>query len=309
MAAVGEIITVAGTVPAAALGLVDIHEHLAAPAHGRALATEDDLDLVDPARITEDLRAFAAEGGGTVVEMTTVDYGRDLEALQGLARSCGVHIVAATGFNTNRYARPFVEGRSPQRLAHDQLHDVAAGCGVVKFGTSLHEIAPCEEVAAHAAALTHLQTGVPISTHTEAGTMALEQLELLERAGVSPSAVIVGHLDRNPDLALHRAVAGRGAFVAYDQLPKPKYATAQPAIENIVALAREGLHGQVVLGGDLSRRSYFAGWGGEPGLAFLPGVFRRRLGAALAVSGLDADAILEDLLVHNPARALSVRAR
>lgn len=302
-----EVVTVAGRVPADALGVVDVHEHLAAPASGRALAQEEDLDLSEPERVLEDLRAFAAAGGGALVEMTTVDYGRDLAALKRLASDSGIHVVAATGFNKGRYAREFVEGREPGELSRAQVGDVADGCGVVKFGTSLNEIAPWEETAARAAALTHLETGIPISTHTEAGTMALEQLELLESCGVPASAVIVGHLDRNPELELHREVIRRGAFVSYDQLPKPKYATADDATRNIVALAREGLHEQVVLGGDLSRRSYFGGWGGSPGLAFLVSEFRERLRAALDAASLDAAEVLEDLYVRNPARALAVR--
>jgi phosphotriesterase-related protein len=305
-------IGVGGPVPAGELGTVDCHEHLAAPAWRRSEAQEPDLDLGDPARVAEDLRAFAAAGGSTVVEMTTVDYGRDLPALACLARATGVRILAATGFNKARFARALVAGRSPAALSDVQVREVVEGvdgvrCGLVKFGTSLDEIQPCEEAAGLAAARTHLETGVPISTHTEAGTMALAQLDLLERAGVAPSAVVVGHLDRNPDLALHREVARRGAFVAYDQLPKRKYASAGPAIANIVALARAGLHEHVLVGGDLSRRRYFRGWGGELLLDVVPGAFRRRLGAALADASLDADAVLADVYVNNPARAFALR--
>jgi len=306
-------ITVTGPIGVEALGVVDCHEHLAAPARRRALAQACDLDLGEPVRIAGDLAAFAAAGGGAVVEMTTVDYGRDLAALAWLARETGVGIIAPTGFNTGHYGRAFAEGRAVAELSAAQVADVVAGddgvrCGVVKFGTSLNTIEPCEEAMALAAARTHLETGVPISTHTEAGTMALEQLDLLERAGVDPAAVIVGHLDRNPDLGLHRRVIRRGAFVAYDQLPKRKYATADAAIANVVALAREGRHEQVLLGGDLSRRSYFRGWGGDLHLDVVPGAFRARLGAALADAALDADAVLADLYVHNPARAFALRA-
>lgn len=305
--AVARVRTVRGDVHADALGAVDIHEHLAAPASRRALARDADRDLSAPERVLEDLRAFAAAGGATVVDMTTVDYGRDLDALRRLSAESGVHVVSATGFNTARYARDVIAGADARTLARRQVLDVESGCGLVKFGTSLDTIEPAEETAARAAARTHLETGVPISTHTEAGTMALAQLDLLERCDVSPAAVVIGHLDRNPDLALHRAIIRRGAFVAYDQLPKPKYGTLGDALANIVALAREGLHEQIVLGGDLSRRSYYSGWGGSPGLAFLVTTFRDRLREALDGAGLDAERIAADLLVHNPARALALR--
>jgi hypothetical protein len=80
----------------------------------------------------------------------------------------------------------------------------------------------------------------------------------------------IGHLDRNPDLELHRRLARAGAFLSYDQIPKPKYATETAAIGLIVALARDGLHRQVVVGGDFARRSCSAATAGSRGSRICP---------------------------------------
>ena len=217
--------TVTGDVAAGAIAVGHSHEHLLA----RPPLDDPDLRLDDEDAVLRDLAAFRKAGGDLLVEATTVDYGRDLDGLARLARASGVHIVATTGFNKGVYCRRFCEGRSPAELARAQIADVERGCGVVKFGTSLERIEPWERVAAEAAATTHRATGVPILTHTEAGTMAHAQLDLLATHGVEPEAVILCHLDRLPDLDLHLSLIERGATLSYDQIPKPKYATADAA--------------------------------------------------------------------------------
>jgi predicted metal-dependent phosphotriesterase family hydrolase len=301
--------TVLGDIDTTEAGFVDAHEHLVAHATPQLAASDPDLLLDRPDAVREDLAAFTAAGGGTIIEMTTVDYGRDLPAVKELAAATGVHVIAATGFNTGKYCRAFCEDASAEDLAVDQVRDVLQHrCGVVKFATSLDTIEPWEQTALDAAARTHLETGCPILTHTEAGTMAEEQLRRLARHGVAADAVVLGHLDRNADLETHLRVAARGAYLSYDQIPKPKYATEQRSIDHIAELAKRGLHDRVVVGGDLARRSYFNGWGGGPGLAYLIEDFRRRLAADLEARGLPSQRIVEDVFHNNPARALAVRA-
>jgi phosphotriesterase-related protein len=309
------IVSVLGPLHRAELDYVDAHDHLVAHAPADVVAEDSDLALEEPERVVADLEALRSRAGhACLVEMTTLDYGRDVTALGELSRRTGVHVVAATGFNKGRYCRRFCEGRDPDALADAQIAEVVRGvgstgirCGVVKFGTGAETIAPWEELAGRAAARTHRATGCPIFTHTEAGRLAEEQLALLADEDVAPSAVVIGHLDRNPDLELHRRLARAGAFLSYDQIPKPKYATETAAIGLIVALARDGLHRQVVVGGDFARRSLFRGYGGEPGLTYLPVVFAQRLRDAADRDGLDGAALAADVLRHNPLRALTFR--
>jgi phosphotriesterase-related protein len=306
--------TVLGRVEARALGRTHAHEHLVAHATPELVRDQPDLDLSEPDRVLLDLEAFRIAGGGAIVEMTTVDYGRDVAALAELSRRSGVAIVAATGFNKDIYCARFCARADPQELAETQIAEVTDGvagtdvrCGVVKFATGTDGPSPAERNAAHAAALTQLATGCPILTHTEAGAFALGQLELLADVGVAPSAVTLGHMDRNPDLGLHRELTQAGAFVSYDSIPKPKYATEAAAIELLIALARDGLHEQVVVGGDFARRSMFTGWGGSPGLTYLLGPFADRLRQAASRADIDGDDLVDAVLRRNPARALTFR--
>jgi arsenate reductase (thioredoxin) len=42
----------------------------------------------------------------------------------------------------------------------------------------------------------HHLTGLAISTHTEVGTMGLDQIQLLISEGVEPERIIIGHVDQ-----------------------------------------------------------------------------------------------------------------
>ena len=310
----GFIATVTGPVTPDSVDYIDAHDHLVAHAPQAVVAGDGDLALGQPERVQLDLEQLQSQRRALIVEMTTVDYGRDAAALRSLSQRTGVRVVAATGFNVGRYCRPFCEGKDPDEVAAVSIADITTGadstdvrCGIVKFGTSQDRIDPWEEIAARAAARTHRATGCPILTHTQAGTMAEQQLELLADEGVDPSAVTLGHMDRNPDLALHQRLAATGAFLSYDQIPKPKYATEGPAIQLILELARDGLHRQIVVGGDFARRSLFSGYGGAPGLSYLPTIFAQRLLDAANQAGLAGRHIVRDVLQRNPRRALSFR--
>ena len=176
------------------------------------------------------------------------------------------------------------------------------GAGLVKASSTLDEISPVAEKVFRAAAAAHLRTGAPVSTHTEAGTMALEQVRLLESLGVDPRRVVIGHMDRKLDLSHHLEVASTGVFLGYDQISKVQYYLDRERAEAIAHLVDAGHGSQILLGGDLARRSYWPAWGHAegPGFAYILKGFVPRL-REIGVS----DAAVDDLLTNNPARAFA----
>ncbi|MCK9911467.1 phosphotriesterase-related protein, partial [Microbacteriaceae bacterium K1510] len=82
----------------------------------------------------------------------------------------------------------------------------------MKFGTGYNRITPLEEKTLRAVARAHHETKAPVHSHTEAGTMALEQIELLRSENVDLRNVSFGHMDRNPDPYYHEQVARTGAY-------------------------------------------------------------------------------------------------
>jgi len=302
--------TVLGDIRPDALGITLGHEHVFARPP-RDLVADADLHLDDAGKATAELVSFRETGGGTVVDMTTRDYGRDAAALARISAASGVHVVAATGFNKAKFADRLSSAMTTAQISawmvseiRDGIDGGAVRAGLIKASSSLDGPTRDERRVIEAAAEAHAATGAPISTHTEKGTWADGQVSLLTGLGVPAHRILIGHLDLKPDLAYLREIAASGVFLGFDQFSKAKYLADSARIELIASLIADGHAGQIVISGDLARRSYLRAWGGTPGyryfLADLPEQFAR--------SGIDPQRF-ESLLRDNPARLLAFNPR
>jgi phosphotriesterase-related protein len=299
--------SVVGDVVAEELGVTYCHEHLLTrpAAH---IARGEDLVLDDEGNALDELTSFREAGGKTLVEVTTREFGRDAAGLARLAARAGVNIVCATGHVSEEYWRGVLdlEAASEAELVAEFVRELVEGidgsgvrAGVIKVGTSLEAATETERKLIRAGAAAHAETGAPITTHTTAGTAALEQTRLLEDAGARLDQVCIGHLDRRLVWEEHLEVARRGVFLGYDCVSKEQYEPDATRADFIVRLAEAGHGGQICLSGDLARRSYLESWGGGPGYRYI----LERFVPLLAARGL-AEADTRRLLVDNPARLL-----
>lgn len=301
--------TVLGDVDAAELGPTYCHEHLLTRPGEHLVDDDHDLVLDDEQKAAAELDSFRRAGGGTIVEVTTPEFGRDPGGLRRLAERTRVHVVATAGHVSEEYWRGVLdlEARSEAELTEELVRDVQQGmdasgvrAGVLKVGTSEGAATPAERTLIRAAAAAQRETDAPITTHTTAGTAALEQVDLLERAGADLTRVCIGHVDRRLVWEEHAELARRGVFLGYDCISKEQYQPDSERATFIVRLVEEGFGGQICLSGDLARRRYLEAWGGGPGYRYVLETFLPRLRAA----GLtDADA--RRLVIDNPARFLA----
>jgi phosphotriesterase-related protein len=125
--------------------------------------------------------------------------------------------------------------------------DVRAG--VIKVGSSLDRVTELEHRVIRAAAAAQRETGAPITTHTTAGTAAIQQVRALEAAEADRSHVGVGHLDRRLVWDDHLALARTGVFLGYDCVGKEQYQPDAERVRFIVRLAEAGHARQVLLAG------------------------------------------------------------
>lgn len=304
----GLIRTVRGDIDASSFGPAYIHEHLITePRAGQG----SDLHLDDPLRMAAELADFREAGGRGLLEATTPEFGRDPEGLRRLSESTGVHVVAVTGHQHEDFWRDVVDLEGPDEavLEHRFVRDLTEGmdgtatrAGAIKVGTSLDRITSAEAKVIRAAGSAHRTIGAPVVTHTTAGTMALSQLEALERAGVDPARICVGHLDSRLIWEEHLELARRGAFLGYDQISKDKYGSDEERARFIIRLIEAGFGDQICLGGDMARRSYHPFFGGGPGLTHILTSFS----ALLERGGLSREG-WRSLLIDNPARLLAWR--
>lgn len=274
--------TVLGDILPEELGFTYTHEHLwCCPPPQQ---TDRDFELTDFDASLQELIHFKNAGGRSLVDASTLDYGRDGGKLKAMAEQSGVHVIGTTGFNKHIYFPRWVEEENVEQIAARMVADVTVGmdgsdakAGFLKSGSWLQVIHPLEEKTTRALALAYHQTGAPIWLHTEAGTMGLEVLDILEEEGVDLTKVAVGHSDRNADSYYHLKMASRGAYVQFDGPGKVKYAPDSVRVHLIKAMLDAGFVGQLLISGDMGRQSYLHAYGGGPGFRYIIEKFIPRL--------------------------------
>ena len=172
----------------------------------------------------------------------------------------------------------------------------------IKIGTGYNNILPSELKMIKAAGRAHRQSNLPILTHTTLGTMGLDQVKLLEKAGVDPSRVALSHLDQNLDFYYLNQIASTGAYIEFDGPSKVKYAPDSARVEMLRRLCEAGHEDRLLISGDMGRQSYLTSYGGGPGFGFLLNRFAPRLLAEGFSQGL-----VDKFFIHNPACFLSAR--
>lgn len=312
--------TVLGDIDPADLGVTYAHEHLVIEGGG-AVDMSPDFLLADLDRMAEELGAAAAAGLRAAVDAMPADCGRNADHLAELSRRTGVHVIASTGLHHEKF---YGRWHWSRRLGEDEIAtlfsaDVTDGidandyagpvvrrtgvrAGLIKVGGSEGGPSARDEPIFLAAAAAHRETGVPIHTHCEAGTGALEQIALLTSAGVAPGHLSLSHVDKVVDRGYQRAILETGAFVVYDQAfrwgdrPNGTFQCLEWAAE-------DDRLDQVMLGMDAARQGYLTAYGGRPGLPWLLGECSR----LMEERGLGA-AARRRIFVDNPARAFAFAA-
>jgi 5-phospho-D-xylono-1,4-lactonase len=293
--------TVLGDIPPGELGACDAHDHLflASPAlPGRQL---DDAEAA-----LAELTAFAAAGGGAVVQWTPWGMGPRTGELPALSRRSGVHVVSATGLHQARHYDQGDLESVRDRLAEvfiEELTSAPVKSGMIKVAGSYHRLDRHARHVMAAAAQAHHATGAPIGVHLEAGTAAMDVLELLcGSLGVEPHRVILGHLNRHPDPAIHQQAAQAGAYLAFDGPSRAHHGTDWRLLDALAALADAGHASQLLLGGDTVTPAARSAADG-PGMPFLLSALRPRIANQL---GPDVAAAI---FTENPARAFAAHWR
>ena len=130
--------------------------------------------------------------------------------------------------------------------------------------------------------------------------MGLEVIELVKENGVDPRRVILGHVDRNPDLEYHKKMAAQGVTLGYDGPSRAKYWPDSVLIALIKGMCDAGYADHILLGGDNGRASMWPQYGGGYGHNYIIEKFVPRL-LEEGVSETDVHKFLYD----NPIRQFS----
>lgn len=292
--------TVTGDIKPDKLGVTLPHEHLITfpPVKTRS---DPDYRLDSVEKAIEEVNMYKAAGGNALAELTGHGYGRNLNALKQISERTGVKIIGTTGFIMENLFPAEVYNLTSTELTDLLIADITEGedgvkAGLLKCGTSHDKMTPAEEKVCRAVCRAHLETGVPISTHTTDGTMAFAQIELFKTEKVDLDRVVIGHLDRRSlQFGYIKMIAQTGVYVQLDNIGKTKYYSDGLRIQVIKQLIEAGHTKQILLSDDNGRKSYFKAYGGGPGLDNILTDFVPRMKEA----GIE-DEDIEAFLVHNP---------
>jgi phosphotriesterase-related protein len=238
--------------------------------------------------------------------MDAMGMGQRLADLPELSRRSGVHLVAATGLHQAKHYDPAELAYVYDNLAELFVRQLTTGlvrAGLIKVAGAFHHLDGHTRHVLAAAAEAHHATGAPIGVHLEGGTAALAVLdELANTHRVPPQRVILGHLHRFPDIAIHRQVAATGAFAGFEGPSRTHHAVDWHLLDSIAALVDSGQAGQILLGGDTVTASARSAVDG-PGMPFLLRTLRPRIEREL---GSD---IATAVFTTNPSRAFTAQWR
>lgn len=306
-------VAVSGKIAVSGMGISLIHEHLlvdfiGADSTGYHRWRRDSVI----ARVLPYLNEAKSRGVQTFVDCTPAYLGRDPQLLKALSELSGLNILTNTGYYgavNNKYLPPHAFYESAEQLAARWIAEFTNGIedsgvrpGFIKI--SVNGATPLSDVhqkLVKAAALTHLSTGLSIASHTGPAAPAMEEIAILEAAGVHPSAFIWVHAQAESDYSWYKKAAEKGAWISLDGVAWDVAAH----LDRLAYCKENGLLSNILI-------SHDAGWysPGEKGGGEFRGfttIFDQLIPELRRKGFSEEDIRL--LLVNNPARAFSISVK
>jgi phosphotriesterase-related protein len=306
----GKIITVLGEIPADALGKTLVHEHMLVDFIGADKISYDrwNRDQVEQKVLPYLLEAKQA-GIKSIFDCTPAFLGRDVILLKRLSEKTGLHMITNTGYYgavNNKYLPAWAKEETDKQLASRWIREFKEGIentdvrpGFIKISVDAGKLSALHQKLVRAAAITHLETGLTICSHTGKSPAAFEQLDILKTMGVKADAFVWVHAQAETDKSLHIKAARRGTWISLDGIGWGDY---ENYADSIAGLKQEHLLHRVLI-------SHDAGWykPGEPDGGKFTGftnIFIQLIPMLNKLGFTQAD--YEQLLIKNPASAFAL---
>lgn len=275
--------TVRGPVDTEALGQVLMHEHVF------VLGSEIQQNYPDypnhwdeDARVAdavEKLRQCKARGIDTIVDPTVIGLGRYLPRIQRINEQVDINIVAATGIYTYNevpfqfhYTGPGLLFDVPEPMVELFVKDIREGiadtgvkAAFLKCAIEEQGLTPGVERVMRAVARAHVETGAPITVHTNPHTRSgLVAQKVLAAEGADLTKVVIGHSGDSTDLDYLCEIADAGSYLGMDRFGLDVLLPFEERVATVAALAERGYAEKMVLAHDAA---CFIDWFSEEGKA------------------------------------------
>ncbi len=307
------VMTIKGKMKAAKMGKTLIHEHFLVDFIGADKISYDRWNRAEVVKkVLPNLLAVKALGVKTIMDCTPNFLGRDVILLKELTEKSGLNILTNTGLYgavDYKYLPPWAFTETAEQLAARWIDEAKNGIegtgikpGFMKTSVNGASLTDIEQKLVKAAALTHLETGLTICTHTGLAISAFEQIDLLKKMGVSPAAFVWVHAQAEMKKYTYSQAAKMGAWVSLDGMGWGDWDNYATWIDTLKA--NDCLHRVLI--------SHDAGWydpekpnGGD--FKGFTNIFEKLI-PALEKKGFNAQDF-DQLLIKNPAEAFAIRVR
>lgn len=250
--------SVTGPIDTGNLGKTLMHEHVLMCDWSVRIAYPDwfDRDELVSMAIRE-FQIAMEKGFQTVVDCTPINLGRDADIIKEVADESGMQIIASTGFYCQE--EPWMIGKPEAELIRVLVSDIEKGmqggsikAGIIKVATDdTLGFTDNNVKVLRACAKAHLETGVPITTHSNARQQTgLRQQDIFEEAGVDLRNVVIGHVGDSNDISFLEKVLGRGSFIGMDRFGDNNFNPLADRIDTLAKMIELDHAGSIILSQD-----------------------------------------------------------
>lgn len=264
--------TALGQIDAERLGFTLSHEHIMNLQMMRYMPYL--YDKADCIRRAKRLLTLAKEGGiDSMIDLTTIDLGREIEVIRAASEASGLNVVVATGWW--RVIPSLFWLRDPDWIARFMFHEIEHGIddsgvkpGVIKLAQDVEHLDADGRLIDRAARLVRAaarvarDTGVPISTHHWAPRQVGRlQVEIFVEERVPMHLICIGHSADTTDVAYLEELLETGCYLSMDRYPggannMPDWKARNATVK---ALIDRGWAGRLMLGHDYPPPPTFVG--------------------------------------------------
>ena len=314
--------TVCGPISVDDLGVTLMHEHLVIAYPGweadtrRPVLRREEIADIAVDRIGQ-MQQFGIQ---SMLDPCPNDLGRDVELAAEVAGRTGFNIICATGLYKEdeggasywHFTRSL--GKGVEAMAELFIRELTVGigdtgikAGIIKVATGEGAITDYEYEVLEAAALAAVETGAPITTHTDQGTMGDVQQKFLTGKGVPAHRIIIGHSCGATDHDYHLGILDGGSYLGFDRFGLDVLLPDEQRIQSLVALLRKRWEQRIVVSHDSVWCTRGTPFPEEmlalmdPEVLFNPTHFHRNIIPRLLEEGVSREQI-DTLLVDNPRR-------
>ncbi|MEE9608808.1 MAG: phosphotriesterase-related protein [Myxococcota bacterium] len=248
---------VLGPVETEQLGFTLMHEHILVANWAMRQSFAHWIDVDSHVEFAAgEVESAKERGVQTLVDLTPINLGRDIDVIRRVAERAEMQVIAATGFYWHE--EPFLQGWEADRLVEFLLPDIERGiqgtdvkAGIIKCATDHLGVTELNRKLLQVAARLHRASGVPISTHTAvAHHTGPAQQDVFAEEGVDLGRVVIGHCGDTEDVEHLEAILARGSFIGMDRFGLNMMLPMEKRVSTVAELCRRGHAERMVLSHD-----------------------------------------------------------